>query len=433
MRSRSMLMITVCVLVYCAVVRAADPVATAPATAPAAINPQVAAMKSNTWLKLPTPPEHPIARSSSPWMPYVPEAGVALLWGCSHAGYHNDLWSHDLAANLWRELLKTEPSAAQDPDVLKIKDGVLMTREERPLSAHQWGRMDYDPDREVLWHLGGGWQGIFGVDAHYKKIGREIRREGDPQKHQELLKKGPMLWQYSLRTNRWTRVYTEDPTRCTRHMGYIRYFPPLRRLIMTPCIVTPNEDREKFKIYDPATNTWEPLNVTWKPIEEGVSRYWVYGNSPIVYDSRRQALVLILNGGGTWLLDPAARTMRQVVVKDKTPPANLDGPMGAFVYDSVNATTLAIFADFATYKSGAALKQRGFPVDETRVWALSVEKNEWVLQPRPADGVLPPINERDLMVHHYYHPVHNATVIYRGPYNSPATDTWVYRYKAPEQ
>ncbi len=419
------------ILVSGAVACATDAVADRPAPARAALHPQVAAMKGNTWLKLPTPAEHPIARSSSPWMPYIPEAGVALLWGCSHAGYHNDLWSHDLARNRWKELLKTEPSAARDPDVLKIKDGVLMTRQERPLSAHQWGLMDYDPDRRVLWHLGGWWQGVYNRSAHYKKIGREIRREGSPEKHQALLKKGPMLWQYSLKTNRWTRVYTEDPTGCTRHKGYIRYVPALRRLIMTPCIVVPNEDREKFKMYDPATNTWEPLRVAWEPMEEGISPYWVYSNSPIVYDAKRKALVLILRGGGTWLLDPAAKTMKQVVTKAKTPPANLDGPVGAFVYDSVNATTLAIFTDYTVYGAGTLLKQRGFPADETQVLALDVKKNEWVLQPRPADGVLPPINKRGLMVHHYYDPVHNATVVYRGPYNSPATDTWVYRYRAP--
>lgn len=98
---------------------------------PAKLNPQIAAMKENTWLKL-TPPD-------------VPEAGVAILWGCSHAGYHNDLWIYDLASNVWKEMLKTEPSAAEDPEVLKYKDGPLMAQLERPLSAHQWGRMDLRP------------------------------------------------------------------------------------------------------------------------------------------------------------------------------------------------------------------------------------------------------------------------------------------------
>ena len=388
-----------------------------------AINPTVAAMGDNTWVKLPTPAAHPITRSSSPWMPYAPEAGVGILWGCSHAGYHNDLWTYDLAHNVWKEMLKTEPSAARDPEAIKIKDGVLMTREERPLSFHQWGLLDYDPDRKALWwaQVGGGWQG------GYSHRDRQIKQEGDPEKHKRLVQKGPALWKYSLQTNKWTLVYTQDPTRCTRYGGYIRYFPPLSKLIMTPKWVSPNEQRENFKIYDPDTNTWEALKVTWKPIEENISKYWVYGHSPIVYDAKRKVLVMILGAGGTWLLDPVKKTAEQVIVTAKSLPSNLDGPVGAFVYDSVNAATLAIFADYKTYSGEKQLQARGFTTEEAHVWALDLEKKAWVLQPRPADGTLPPAHQGH-MVHHFYDPVQNATVIYKGGYNSPRTETWVYRY-----
>jgi hypothetical protein len=397
--------------------------------APAKLNSQVIAMKANTWLKLSSAAERPIARSSSPWMPFVPESGVGLLWGCSHGGYHNDVWTYDLAENHWREMLKTEPSAAVDRDVLKYKDGLLMTRLERPLAAHQWGLMDYDPDRDVLWHFGGNWQGVFDAPETYKKNSWTMREEGDPKKHQELLKMGPMLWRYSLRSNHWDRVYTEDKTDTTRNKGLIRYFPPLRKLIMTPSIVSPNGNREQFKSYDPASNKWERLNVAWQAIDKDVSPYWVYGYSPIVYDAKLKALVFILTNGGTWLLDPIAKTMRQVVAKDKTPPANLDGPVGSYVHDSASGTTLAIFADVKTYGADETLKKRGFAADRALVLALDVEKNAWVPQPAPDDEVLPPIDKTN-MVHHYYDPQHNATVIYRGPYNSSATETWVYRYKA---
>ncbi len=416
------------VLLAAALGEAASAGATAPARAD--VNPGVAAMKDNSWRRLPTPKVHPITRSSSPWMPYAPEAGVGILWGCSHAGYHNDVWTYDLARNVWTEKLPTEPSAARDPDVIKFKDGALMTRGERPLSFHQWGLLDYDPDRTCLWwaHTG-GWQGVYNHRHHYRKIGRTIRQEGDAEKHARLRKAGPALWRYSLQTNKWKLVYTKDPARCTRHLGYIRYFPPLRRLIMTPRWVSPNEARESFKMYDPDKNTWEPLKVTWKPIDEGVSPYWVYGHAPIVYDSKRKALVLILSGGGTWLLDPVKKTMRQVVPRARSLPSNLDGPVGAFVYDSVNATTLGIFVDFQTYGGGKQLRARGFPANEAHVWALDVENGKWVLQPRPDDGVLPSTKPAH-MVHHYYDRVHNATVIYKGGYNRPHGEIWVYRYKA---
>src|SRR5262245_35241908 len=89
------------------------------------LNPQVAELGENTWLKLETPRRHPITRSSSPWMAYAPEAGVGILWGCSHSYHHNDVWTYDLGQNVWKERLPTEPSAAADPHVLKRKDGIL--------------------------------------------------------------------------------------------------------------------------------------------------------------------------------------------------------------------------------------------------------------------------------------------------------------------
>ncbi|MHC4915369.1 MAG: sigma-70 family RNA polymerase sigma factor [Planctomycetota bacterium] len=394
------------------------------------LNPKVAAMKDNTWLKLPTPEKHPMTRSSSPWMPYVPEAGVGILWGCSHSGYHNDVWTYDLARNLWVERLKTEPSAAKDPDVLKYKDGLLMTREERPLSYHQWGFMDYDPDRKVLWHLGGGWQGVYGVSHHYKKIGREVKQEGDPGKHKRLAAKGPHLWQYSPEENKWRVVYTEDPAKCRRHGGYIRYFPPMKKLVMTPKWVTPNEERENYKIYDPETNKWEWLKVTWKPLPgEEVARYWVYGHSAIVYDAKRKALVHVFSKGGVWLLDPVKKTMTQIIAKDKTLPSNLDGPVGAYVYDSVGERVLGIFATISTYgHAHEVMKKRGFRADRAGVWVLDVENKKWARQPEPSDGVIPPQNKMGSL-HHFYDPVQNATFVFRGGYNRANGECWVYRFR----
>src|SRR5262249_22974473 len=96
------------------------------------LNPDVAGLGDNTWVKLNTPKTSPICRSSSPWMAYAPQAGVGILWGCSHSYWENDVWTFDLARNEWKEMLRTEPSVKKDPDAIKIKDGVMMTREERP-------------------------------------------------------------------------------------------------------------------------------------------------------------------------------------------------------------------------------------------------------------------------------------------------------------
>jgi len=409
----------------------------APAVPQVPLNPQIAAMGDNTWLKLPTPATHPVARSGSPYMPYAPEAGVGLLWGCGANDYRNDLWTYNLALNEWKELLKTEPDHRQDPDVYKFKDGVLMTREERPVPSHQWGRMDYDPDRKILWHLGGG---MLSTLPPTKQDYDHLKREGDPDK---IKGKGPALWKYEFKTNKWSMIITEDPTGCTREqsIGFwrMRYYPPLRKLIMEPGMVTPNEAREKFKAYDPDTNRWEPLLCQWKPLEDNVSKDWIWGMAPAVYDTKRQALVLILGAGGntleqqvktiggTWLLDGGKKTCEQVAPSIKTPIANLDGPEGGFVYDSASGTTLCLYVSYYFYEVGKVMAAKGFPIDRPNVWALDVEKKDWILQPKPANGVLPPM---DLgCFHHFYDPVQNVTVVYMGKYNSSETETWVYRYK----
>src|SRR5262249_28815039 len=118
-------------------------------------------------------------------------------------------------------------------------------------------------------------------------------------------------------------------------------------------------------------------------------------------------------------------TCEQVVPRDKSFPANLDGPVGGYVYDAAAGTTLAIWVDYQVYGAEQAMKKRGFPTEEAHVWALDIDKKEWVMQPRPAGGVLPPLNGMG-SIHHYYDPVHNATVVYRGHYNQPG-ETWVYR------
>ena len=386
-------------------------------------NAQIVALGDNSWLKLETPKTHPITRSSSPWMPYAVDGRVGLLWGCSASSHLNDLWTYSLGRNEWIERIETEPSHTQDPAVFKYKDGVLMTREERPLPSHQWGRMDYDPDRKVLWHMSGGMQSTVAAGV------KNLKHEGDPQRTKG---KGPLMFKYDLKSNKWITVISEDPSGCTRLNGpelrSIRYCPAIRKLIMMPNMVSPNEARESFKTYDPDTNRWEPLHCDWKPKQDGISPYWVYGHAPIVYDAKRQALVLVLSSG-TWLLDPAKKTCTQVVTKEKTPAGNLDGPMGAFVYDSVAETTLCLYVNYTYYESGKAMTAKGFPIDRANVWALDVEKQQWVQQPRPADGTLPELDPQSGCVHHFYDPVNNATMIFRGTYNGSDEETWVYRYK----
>jgi hypothetical protein len=87
----------------------------------------------------------------------------------------------------------------------------------------------------------------------YTGLGPEGRADGDPER----------------------TVTAEDPSGCTRRSGSevrsVRYCPAIRKLIMMPNMVGPNEARENFKAYDPDTNRWEPLRCEWKPRQDGIS------------------------------------------------------------------------------------------------------------------------------------------------------------------
>ena len=237
-----------------------------------------------------------------------------------------------------------------------------------------------------------------------------------------------MLWKYSLKDNKWAVVFTQDPTGCSKYATHamIRYFPPLKKLIMTPHAIEPGEPGSAYRMYDPDTNTWEPLKVAVHPIDKDKGGQG-WRHVPTVYDSKRQVFIVISGGSGTWIMDPVKKTLDQIITANKTPFANLDGPCGAFVYDSASGTTLCLYVSYTFYDCGKVLAARGFPVDRTNVWALDIEKKEWVLQPKPADSVLPPANNLDTL-HHFYDPANNTTLIYRGVYNGNG-EAWVYRYK----
>jgi len=381
-------------------------------------DPDLAALPDNAWAKLPTPAVHAMVRSGSPWMPYAPDADVAFVWGAGHSQPHNDLWSYSLARNEWKELLKTEPSAAQDAGVLKEKDGVVMTRKERPLSAHQWGQMDYDPDRKLLWYYPALlWQGVYDIRTQAK-----VAKEGPERKEP----KGPTLWTYDLQTNTWAWVHTEDPSRiCSTYgagTGTFRYFPPLKKFVM---VMGMKGDPNVFRLFDPDTRRWEPLKVAGPAVH-------AWACAPMVYDSKRKLLLLnsTRQTHGTLLLDPAKKTVEEIVPADRTPFGNLDGNCGVHVYDSAAGTMLAIYtkANFKVYDAYKGFEKKGWPHDETSVWALDVEKKEWILQPAPSNGVRP-TRAKDAMSHAYYDPARNVTFIYEGSYNGMDGEAWAYRFR----
>lgn len=381
-------------------------------------DPNLKDLPDNTWVKLPTPAVHSMVRAGSPWMPYAPDADVAFLWGAGHTQPQNDLWSYSLARNEWKELLRTEPSAAQDAGVLKEKDGVIMTREERPLSAHQWGQMDYDPDRRLLWYYPALlWQGVYD-----HRTQATVTREGPPRT--DL--KGPTLWTYDLKTNKWSWVHTEDPSGvCSTYnalCGTFRYFPPLKKFVM---IMGMRGDDNVFRLFDPDTLRWEPLKVTGPKIH-------AWNISPMVYDSKRKLFILnsTRRANGTVLLDPVKKTVEEIVPADRTPFGNLDGNCGVHVYDSAAATMLTLYtkSNFKVYDGYKTFQQKGWPCDETSVWALDFDKKEWVLQPAPKNGVRPTRVNGGLN-HAYYDPVRNVTFVYEGSYNGMDGETWAYRYR----
>lgn len=389
----------------------------------------------NMWIKIPVPANHPITRSAAPVMHYIPETHEALLWGCSHGDNHNDLWSYNLSMQSWKELLPTEESILKDVNVLKLKDGLVMTREERPLSMHQWGSMAYDPDRKVLWHVPVlGWQGSAEMNSISYWYQNPDWKFPLPFTREEYLKstaklKGTYLWNYSPKQNKWSWVSTEDPAKLLEgmngHWGTFRYFPPDKKLYM---MATSWTDFDQVRVFDPETKRWSAMKVKLKALED-VKGKTVSPCVPVLYDEKDKCFILIEGSGtciGTWKLEPQTQSFEQLCAGIKTPPSNLDGPQGVYVYDSIHGTVLGIFVS-KFYDADKALKDKSYPSDRPLVMALDTQKKEWDVLPPSANNKAPVYDTR--CVHTYFDPEHNVVVVYMGGYNSPATEMWLYRYK----
>jgi hypothetical protein len=395
-------------------------------TVMSAVIDDITAMPDNSWLMLPDEGSKPKVRSSSPVMFYDGDS-VGYLWGCSHAKPDNDLWSFNLAANRWRENLPTEPSALADPMVIKIKDSIIMTREERPLSAHQWSGMDFDTDQKRLWwnpHI--AWQGLYSghSDTICKYYPGPACRAYTPFQ---------VFWYYDPPTNKWHYVNSRTNSSIVSCYGcktvVFRYLPFLKKFIL---LRYGNSFNGKFLFFDPATQRLEETAGTRVPIPGDTPGSGNYDGTcaGAVYHTGRDILIFMGRAGGTWIFDPRIMKFEQIITEAESVPVWTDCPMSYMVYDSHNQIVLAFVTTDGQgcYDVSNTYAARGWPSTGTHVYTLDIDNKKWDLLPDPAAGDNPN-NISGSMGHAYFD--RNLGVIFHfsGTYDGMNGQRWIYKYK----
>ena len=114
------------------------------------LNPKIAALPDNTWLKM-TPPREPNGRNYSGACIGESKLGGVWYWGGGHFSYDcNDVDFYDLAANKWTRSYKPE----RNPWGAKNR-WVVSPREGSPTAGHTYQQVCWWPERKVFFlHAG---------------------------------------------------------------------------------------------------------------------------------------------------------------------------------------------------------------------------------------------------------------------------------------
>ena len=391
------------------------------ASAGATIIDTINAMPDNTWLRLPNNGAQPITRSGSNPMHYDGDS-VGYLWGTCHAGYHNDLWAFNLSANQWREAQATEPSVTADPLVIQNKDSILMTREERPLSFHQWSSFDFDTDQKKLWHTTyAGWQGLY---SGHDSVVCQYR----PGPNCNVHTSNRVMAQYDPAANKWAPVkfpafsWPLTCSTCGPISMVFRYIPYLKKFV---CMVW-DYYPDTYVMMDPVNRTLSTARATLQPLagDGAAGGSGMLGGA--VWDSYREVLIFAGRGNtGTWAFDPKAMAMKQIVTKAGSPCVWTDCNTSHMVYDSGNRCALVYTTPgMQTCYGGGTWPAR------SAVYVLDYEGGKWDLLPAPSSGQAP-ANTGANSTHGYFDQKLGVIFHYEGGYCASGGVRWIYKYKKP--
>ncbi len=363
---------------------AAEPAAPAAPEGPAfKMNPKLAGVPDNTWVKMAPKMEpdhknfggfgHPKGES---FLVYDESANLTVWFGGCSAGYTNATWLYNCSEDSWKE--------ANPGTWITVQGTRDLPDEKLPPGCCQ-AAICYSPDaRQCLMLKTGG-----GSDwtAWNQRLGA---------KHPQV-----SCWWYNARENKWTlkEWKKEEGPRAPMYICHqFHYDRAAKRGLAFGGLGSGSSACNDLWAYDPEANRWTDLKAENPPPKRI--------RMSACFDEKRGRMI-VFGGQGrddTWIYDPKKNAWREV--KSKEHPSARE--VAASCYDAANGVMVLCGG---LVREGKEKKPQG------DTWVFDSEKEEWH-EMKPAGG---PVVPRVFQM--AYDRVNNVSVVVTG------SGTWVYRYK----
>jgi hypothetical protein len=388
-----------------------------------AVNPTLAAILENTWVKidsggLATDPG--ILYYSG--MAYDDEHGKLLVFGGGHYGYSgNEVWAFDPETLQWTRMYEPDPVEAYSatyasttyPGALFYPDPNAPLSEARPMTRHNYDTVEFisskgimftagqytwgEPPIPYCWGCGDTW--TYDLDTNkwtYRNLsGASVPdNEGGSAAYDSRsdlvyhINKG-QTWAYDVNSDSWMRVSTIGAP--TKSIESNAEYDSKRHAILLFGGNYPAHN-ELWK-YDIEANTWTKLSPAGTPPPPGNA----YG---FTYDSANDVFVAYgTNGIGTYVYHPVSNTW----TKQNPPsgePAEDNGVTGIYShlrYDPRNNVIFLVAFNSGytietwAYRYGAAVLDTSAPTVPTELSAMSLSDSEvqltWAAAEDPESGI----------------------------------------------
>ena len=324
-----------------------------------AVNPTLAAIPDNTWVKVQSEGE------LAPYFGILAYSGMAydsvnhklLVFGGGHNDYGgNEVWTFDPETLKWKKMYEPDTESAYVYSNYDPSEPGKLQASGRPLSRHTFDWIDFIDHAGVMVvidgstvdsNTGGGELGSFhtGDTWTYDYVSNTWDyRQNQPEAFYEAggsaYDAGSQLvvavawgdtWVYDYDNDQWTERF---PAQRPPSSGEIVLEYDSKRGVVYQFAGEWPHQSELWK-YDVAINNWQKINTTGATPPAG-------GGYGLAYDRVNDKLVAIKGTSGTWVFDPVTNAWTQMTPTTGDPVHAAIRTHGSLKYDPVNNVTFFV-------------------------------------------------------------------------------------------
>lgn len=315
------------------------------------LNPQIASLGDNTWLKM-SPPKEPDGRNYSGcfWGDWG-KGGRVFYYGGGHFSYSgNDVAIYDIASNVW--------SRSYEPEMDPGKSDQPLSKLGRPWPLHSYQQICWVPERNVLFHISlaqGTWQFDPAkmewtcLNGKYQKDEKKQFSPATPYGHQTMHcfyspeLKAPVVhltsqpfgnYKYVFEKQEWIKMKGGIPEKHKWAEPYSTYIASLGVQLIA------QREAPYFWIYNAVNEEWkEFLGEVPNELRGAKDKC---GCEALAWDSANKVVVAMVKPGPEgkvtpWVLDPATMKWTEQKPANEGPFSRTDGGTWASLcYDPDN-------------------------------------------------------------------------------------------------